>query len=164
MKIIKEIKQDEAWDHWKKVENFSNSDFRLDIRKPLPTDLQWYTAFLETPDIGKVFIISSDDWKGDHLCVSDFKLLTAMSNYKVSLNNMGKYDDIRKKEIIFKNDLNGIDTKLIFVAPDTNGPFTIIEGNKRAIALGCLGKLNNLEIFLGVSSEIKHYCWARYSI
>lgn len=164
MKIIKEINQDEILNHWKRVENFSNNDFRSDIRDPLPNDLQWYVASIETLDIGKIFIISSDDWRGDHLCVPNFKLLTAISNYKVSLNNTEKYDNIRKKEIIFKNDLNGIDTKLIFVAPSKNGPFTIIEGNKRAIALGCLGGLTSLEIFLGVSSEIKKYCWARYSI
>ena len=156
MKIIKEIKQDEVWKHWKNVEGWVDDNFRSDIRDKLPDNLQWYISILETFDIGKTFIISSNDWRdNDRLCIPDFKLLTAMSNYQVSLNTTSKYGDIRKKELVLKNNLMGIDTKLFLIAPMQTGPFTIIEGNRRAIALGNLGKLNKLEIFLGVSSQIK---------
>ncbi len=163
MKLIREIQQIKVWDHWKETEGFSNDNFRSDIRNPLPGDLKWYLACLEISDIEKMNIISSADWRDDRLCVPDFKLLTAMSNYKTSVNTLGKYDDIRKKERFLKNDLSAMDTRLIIVAPDIKGPFTIIEGCRRAIALSSLGKLSGLEIFIGISPGIKDYKWTRYS-
>lgn len=163
MKIIKQVQQGEVWYHWRSVEGFTDDNFRSDIRDPLPDDLIWYLSYLELPDIHKVYIISSDDWRTDKLCVSDFKLITAISNYQLSSINIGKYGDIKQKEVTLKNSLDNIDTKLIFVAANKEGPYTIIEGNRRAIALGSIGKLKMLEIYLGISSRINNYLWARYS-
>jgi hypothetical protein len=163
MKIIQKIEQNKVWDHWKKVEKFSDDNFRSDIRNPLPSDLMWFQAKIEDIDLEKIYIISSDDWKLDKLCEPDFRLISAIISYQVSTHNVAKYGDIRRKEFILKNNLNIIDTKLIIVAPCKAGPFTIIEGNKRAVALGSIGKIVDIEIFLGISSGITDYCWARYS-
>lgn len=163
MRIIKEVKQEEVWNHWKLVEGFSDNNFRSEIRGILPQDMKWFLAGIEKEDLPYTYIISSDDWREDKICTLDFKLLTAISNYKISNYNIGKYKNIREKEIIFQNNIDGLDKKFIFVSPSQSGPFTIIEGNKRAIALGILGKLSNLEIYLGISPRIKNYFWARYS-
>jgi len=163
MRIIRKVNQDEVWTHWKKVENFNNDNFRSDIRDPLPLDLNWYLSILESTDINKIYVISSDDWKNEFLCVPDFKLLTALSNYKLFNYNIGKYKNICEKEALFKNDKNVLDKKFIIVAPKQDGPFTVIEGNKRMIALANLGVLSDIEVFLGLSSRINDYKWARYS-
>lgn len=163
MKMIREIKQKEVWDHWKTVEGFSNDDFRSDIRGKLLQDMEWFLAKTQKEDLSRIYIISSDDWREDKICSPDFKLITAISNYKASNCNIGKYKDIREKEVIFRNNIDALDKKLIFVAPTQKGVFTIIEGNKRAIALGSLGSFNNLGVFLGVSDSIKDFVWVRYS-
>lgn len=163
MKIIKNVSQDDVWNYWKTVEGFTTDDFRLDIRKPLPDDLDWVLAIVEKEDVDSFFIISSDDWKQEKLCNPDFKLITAITNYSNTPSSNGKYGDIRTKELLLSSDQNALDTKLILVSPSKRGPFTIIEGNKRAIALGKLRKIVGLEVFCGISPSIKDYLWARYS-
>lgn len=163
MKIVKKVNQDEVWNHWKSVESFTTDDFRSDIRNPLPDDLDWVLAIVEKEDVDSFFIISSDDWKQERLCGPDFKLTTAITNYSNTPSSNGKYGDIRAKELLLSSDQNALDTKLILVSPSKKGPYTIIEGNKRAIALGKLQKIVGLEFFFGTSPSIKDYLWARYS-
>lgn len=163
MKIVKKVNQDEVWNHWKIVEGFTTDDFRSDIRNPLPNDLDWVLAIVQKEDIDSLFIISSDDWKQERLCEPDFKLTTAIANYSNTRSSNGKYNDIRTKELLLSSDQKTLDTKLILVSPNKEGPFTIIEGNKRAIALGKLQKIVGLEFFFGISPAIKDYLWARYS-
>ncbi len=163
MKITKNVSQDEVWNHWKTVEGFTTDNFRSDIRDPLPTNLDWALAVVEKGDINSLFVISSDDWKQEGLCSSDFKLTTAITNYSNTQSSNGKYGDIRAKELLFTSNQSALDTKLILVSSSKEGPFTIIEGNKRAIALGKVERLIGLEIFCGISPSIKDYLWARYS-
>ena len=163
MRIVKDVKQDEVWNHWKTVEGFTTDDFRSDIRNPLPADLSWFLAKLEEEDISSLFIIPSDDWKQERVCDPNFKLTTAIKNYSNTPSSNGKYGDIRAKETVLSSNSNMLDTKLILVSESKVGPFTILEGNKRAIALGQLGKMIGLEIFCGISPRIKDYVWARYS-
>ena len=163
MKIIKKVSQDDVLNHWKSVEGFTTDDFRSDIRDPLPTDLDWALAVVEESDVDLLFVISSDDWRKEGLCIPNFKLATVVANYSRTSSPDGKYADIRVKEMLFASDLKALDTKLFLVAPSINGPFTLIEGNKRAIALSKLGKLVGLETFCGISPEIKGYHWARCS-
>lgn len=163
MKIIRKVSQDDVWNHWKSVEGFTADDFRSDIRDPLPTDLDWALAVVEESDVDLLFVISSDDWRKEGLCIPDFKLSTAIVNYSRTSSADGKYADIHTKEKLFVANLNALDTKLFLVAPSIEGPFTLIEGNKRAIALGKLGNLVGLETFCGISPEIKDYHWARCS-
>lgn len=163
MKIIKSIQQKDVWNHWKAVEGFASDDFRSDIRNPLPADSDWVSAVVEKGDIDSLFIISSDDWRQEGLCSSDFKLTTAITNYSNTQSSNGKYGNIRAKELLLISNQNTLDTKLILVSSSKEGPFTLIEGNKRAIALGKLGRLVGLKIFCGISPSIKDYLWVRYS-
>ena len=117
---------------------------------------------IENEDIKKIYICSSDDWKAEGLCVPDFKLSTAIENYRKSNLSEGKYADIKAKEEIFSKDLGGLDTKLILVAENLTGPFTLIEGCKRSVALGNINELAGLEVYVGVSPAIKNYVWSRY--
>ncbi|MDZ7798045.1 MAG: hypothetical protein U5L76_00325 [Patescibacteria group bacterium] len=180
MKILESIKQDEVWEHWFKIEkpkeykkiidNGDNTElkkeircWRCDIKSLLPTNIKWSKAKLENNDIEKIFIISSSDWRLDKLCIPDYKLTSAIINYRKKFSTAGKFKNIHEKENLFLSSPNVLDTKLIFISEKISGLFTIIEGNKRAVALGKLDKMKGLEIFLGISPEIKDSTWARYS-
>jgi len=67
------------------------------------------------------------------------------------------------KKLIYEENINGLDRKLILVSPSHTGNFTIIEGNKRAVALLSMNKLVGNQIYLGISKQILRYLWARYS-
>lgn len=163
MKIIKTVTQSEVFSHWEIVEKISIWQ-RADIVFPLVAynNLVWNLTEIEYTDIDKFYICSSDDWKTDGLCVPDFKLDTAIENYKKSNYSEGKYADIKAKEDIFAKDLNGLDTKFILVADNAAGSYTLIEGCKRSVALCRLGKLVGIKVYLGISSGIKTYIWARH--
>lgn len=164
MKIFKHVTQSEVFNHWERVEKISIGQ-RADIIFPLVAyaDLVWNSAQIEPEDLEKLYIISSDDWKAEGLCVPDFKLITAINNYNQSTKNNGKYADIKIKEQIFTSNINSLDKKFILVSEDKLGPYTIIEGNKRAIALGNIGKLVGIEIYIGVSNAIRNYVWSRHA-
>ena len=163
MKFIHPVTQSEVFSHWEKVEKISIFN-RIDIVFPLVAynDLVWNIVEIETADINKLYICSSDDWSAEGLCIPDFKVVTAVENYKKSDYSTGKFADIKAKEDILTKDIDGLDTKLIIVSDNPNGPFTLIEGCKRSVALGNLGKLVSLKVYLGVSPAIKTYIWARY--
>ena len=163
MRIIKQVHQSEVFSHWEKVEKISIWN-RQDIVFPLVAygDLIWSLAVIEDTDVEKIYICSSDDWKTDGLCNPNFKLTTAIANYKKSDFSQGKYADIKAKEEIFSGNISGLDTKLILVGDSQTGCFTLIEGCKRSVALGSLNKLIGLEVYIGVSPAIKNYVWSRY--
>ena len=164
MKIINPVTQPKVFHHWHRVEGdvFLH---RGDIINPLVAfnNLNWNLAEIENADIDKLYIWSSDDWRAEGLCIPDFKVKTAVENYKKSDFSIGKYKDIKDKENIFAKDINGLDNKLFLVADNPNGPFTLIEGCKRSVALGNLGKLPGLKVYLGISPAIKGYHWSRYA-
>lgn len=162
MKIIQEVTQSEVFTHWEKVEKISIWN-RADIVFPLLaySNLVWSLAEIEGEDVDKLYICSSVDWVQGGLCVPDFKVNTAIQNYEKSDKSQGKYADIKAKIEIFAQDIGGLDTKLVLVADNPSGPFTLIEGCKRSVALGSLQKLSGLEVYLGVSPAIKSFIWAK---
>lgn len=163
VKTVKTVTQGEVFGHWEKVEKKSIWQ-RSDIVFPIVaySDVIWNIGRIEEADLEKIYICSSDDWLTEGLCFPNFKLTTAIENYKESNFSYGKYADIKAKEDIFARDLKGLDTRLILVADNTDGPYTIIEGCKRSVALGKLNKLVGNEVYMGVSSNIKTFVWARY--
>ncbi len=163
MKLIKKATQGEVFSHWEAVEKI-NILQRFDIVFPIVAynDLVWNLVEIEDSDIDEIYICSSDDWLAEGLCVPDFKLTTAIENYKKSEYSKGKYADIKAKEDIFVKNINGLDTKFILVGDNSSGPFTLIEGCKRSVALGNLGKLVGIKIYIGISPSIKTYIWNRH--
>lgn len=163
MKILKKIAQREVFSHWETVEKISIWN-RQDIVFPLLAynDLTWSLCQVEDIDFDKIYICSSDDWLDESLCVPDFRLASVIENYKKSDFSQGKYQNIKAKEDIFIKDTKGLDTKLILVADNPEGPYTLIEGCKRSVALGKLGKLVSSKVYVGISAGIKTYFWARH--
>lgn len=148
-----------------KVEGFSTSDFRSDVRDPLPGDLTWYLAEIERRDLNELFVISSGDWTD--ISGGTFRLLDVVSRLKLSsedLDTQRIVNDIAKKTE-FLDSGNEFDTRFIAVTncPDLSGPFTFIEGNRRSVALCARRDIVARQIFVGTSPSIVDYTWARKS-
>jgi len=166
MKIIKTVSQSEVFDHWGRVERINIAQgARSDIISPLLScsNLKWHLADLEKSDLASLYIISSDDWRNEGLCVPDFRLLTVVENYNQSKKQSGKFKNIKAKEDILNTNPDVLDTRLILVSDDKAEAYTLIEGNKRAIALAAIGRLVGLEVYLGISPAIKDYIWCRHT-
>ena len=165
--IASEVHMSEVLDHWSAVENLSDLiSARVGIIYPLlrMAYLTWNHAELKNSVLMKIYIISSDDWIRDGLCTkNDFRLSTALNNFRTGEGMNAKINNIKMKVNAFEKDPEIMGTKLILVAPRLNGPFTIIEGNKRSVALAHLSLMPGLQIYLGISPEIETYFWARYS-
>ncbi|GAG29044.1 unnamed protein product [marine sediment metagenome] len=161
MKLIKRVKEEEVWGHWEKVEKWRDKGVRWDIRGGLPprTDMNWYEARIEEKDIEKIYIISSEDWR---VITKSFKVSEAVQSLKKGIDD-AKIDDILKKKEKYMSDINSIDRKLILICTSEEGNYTIIEGNKRAVALLSINRLVNTEIYLGISKKIQNYGWAHYA-
>ena len=169
MKIIKPVSQQEVFEHWVIVENLNSISDRDDIITPLlQYQVSWYAAVIEKQDLDKIFNISSDDWRVDGLCTPNFKLATAAMNVDPNKINIDpdsaeKHQNILEKESLFSNQPGFLDTRLFLVAPNIAGPFTLIEGNKRAVALCRLEQLEQKEVYLGLSASFINYKWATQS-
>jgi len=163
MIIQNSIPERAVWDHWMIVEHHVNINFRKDIRGILPQNTFWFSAKLEDKDLDKLFIISSDDWKD----ISDntFKVLRVSENInKQSINkDTQRLSEDIKRKINFINSGGKLDNTLFLVAVSEDGPFTLIEGNRRAVAFNFLNIIMDCPVFLGISLEMNKYLWARYS-
>ncbi len=165
MYLIHHVTQDDVWEHWKRVENHNSTNFRSDIRDPLPTDLTWSFCEFQPYDIDHLYIISSDDWtdiSGGTFRVSDVApRIASPSNCNDSIRIAS---DIRNK-ISHLESGNQLDSRLILVtdSPSLTGPFTLIEGNKRCVAFYLRETLIGCSVFVGSSPNIKSYFWARHT-
>lgn len=165
MKKLQKILQKEVWQHWMKVENFNDLDFRSDIRGPLPGDLSWYLAEIEEKDINQLFIISSGDWTD--ISGGTFRVIDVVRRLYIQSSNPDTQricNDIQEK-IKFLDSGGEFDTRLIAVTncPELKGPFTFIEGNRRSVTLCARKDIVGCHIFLGTSPAIRDYGWAHKS-
>ena len=161
MKIINQVSQTEVWQHWMDVEETIDPNFRIDIRSPLPTDLNWYLAEIQKSDIDSMFAISTADWR--NISGGSFRVKDIVARLDLNLEDPDSdriTKDIRNK-IAFVESGRSLDSKLIVVTNDAlNGPFTLIEGNRRAVAFTYLGRIIGSKIYVGVSNSIENYSWA----
>jgi hypothetical protein len=172
MKIRETITQAQVWNHWFKVEHPEQGilagsaleqsvlSWRSDIKGPLPHDLVWYTADIEEGDIEHLHIISSSDWSD--ISQQTYLVEKVAGNLK---NNFVNKDSLRiskdiQSKLLYLRRGGTFDTRLVLVSDKISGPFTILEGNRRAVALLSLEILVGTKIYLGVSNEIKHYMWS----
>ena len=165
MHLIQQVKQDDVWEHWKRIENHNSPNFRSDIRDPLPKNLTWSLCEVQPQDIDHLFIISSDDWSdisGGTFRISE--VAARIDSHSNDDNSIRIANDIRKK-ISFLESGGQLDSKLIIVtdSPKLTCPFTIIEGNRRCVAFYQRNALVGCSVFIGFSPEIVNYCWARHT-
>jgi hypothetical protein len=163
MKVFNSISEQAVWNHWRVVEHYSNTDFRKDIRGKLPKNMIWAKAEIEDKDLDKLFIISSDDWKD--ISAGTFSVNNVVKNIFTQSDNKDtqRISKNIQDKIKYITDGNKLDTALFLVSQTPNGPFTIIEGNKRSVVFSLMDTIVGCNAFLGVSPEINKYWWARYT-
>jgi hypothetical protein len=162
---IRQAAESEVWEHWRRVENHRTPDFRSDIRQKLPETLTWYLSRVEPQDVARLFIISSDDWTD--VSAGTFRITSVVSRVESQSSNQDTRRitaDIQEKRAHL--DSGGhLDARLISItdSPSLFGPFTLIEGNRRAVAFQLRGSLVGSDMFVGVSSKVVHCVWARHT-
>ena len=147
MQSLRQIAEQEVWEIWRQVEGHSSPIFRTDIRDCLPNNLIWHLCKVQEEDIDRVYIISSDDWAdisgGSFLVTS----VTQRIDLPSSNQNRQRIAQNITDKIDFMRSGGHLDTRLIAITDSASlyGPFTLIEGNKRAVAF------IRMKVFVGSS-------------
>ncbi|MCW3988817.1 MAG: hypothetical protein NWE88_01930 [Candidatus Bathyarchaeota archaeon] len=164
MKIMRECSQQEVLDHWRKSYGYKTIFFRCDILERVQNDLEWFEVEIEEEDIEKIFIISSDDWgPSDARITTKFRVVEVAENLIKGIRDtriMPKIIEYRKK---FEEEIDSIDKKFILISSRLEGNFTILDGNKRSVALQSIDQLIGTIIYLGVSESVNNCVCARYA-
>jgi hypothetical protein len=129
---------------------------RFNMTLTLPAGITWYSATYDTSDIGRTFIVPSNNW--GPISQNTYQPYAIMQNLNTSDPIAVKIRDIRSS-------LSSVDRRLILVTSDINSVLTIIEGNHRAIAIladaldrGAQDPIIR-EVFVGVSPDMRQYMW-----
>ncbi len=134
---------------------------RFNMLETLPPGITWYSATYDSADIGRTFIVPSNDW--GPISGNTYQPYAIVQNIAQDPNSTYahavKIRDIRAS-------LSTIDRRPIFVASDINSLLTIIEGNHRAVAIFAdaldRGAPDPIiaEVFVGVSSDMRQYMFS----
>ncbi len=175
MKLLDRVAQFDVWDHWFRIENLNRynsltgqtlkskiQNWRSDIKSPLPHDICWHEADIQQGDINRLYIISSDDWSD--ISQQSFLVRSISENLdsNFTINDSIRLSKDINRKISFLKSGSTFDTRFIAVSDSDSGPFTLIEGNRRAVALYSLKRLVGITIYLGISEQIRNFPWARY--
>ena len=132
-----------------------------DVWGTLPPGVCWFNCRVEPEDIEKIYVIGSLDWK-DVFGTYRLRGIAAASFD-------GKDDSFRHKFRIYgiRNAMAvGRDFEpIILTAFSGDGPFVIIEGNHRAVAMTQLGILAGHSVFVGFHKQIgSDFNWFRRAV
>ena len=152
MKIVSVTGEDAMLAHWRDCEGIPpERPVRPDIlHDGFPRDARWYRAEIEHEDIAKIFMISVCDL--GPISRDTWLLSTAARNYADGFTD----DDhtLRIQKLLARP---SFDPRVIVVAHDLDGPYTIIDGNHRAIILLTRNQLVGQECFLGIHPRIRKF-------
>lgn len=131
-----------------------------EVWQPLPPGVCWFRCRLEPGDIAKCYLIGSRDWK---------EIFSSTHLATVAADPCHGTDDFRHKSRIqgIKRALAMGETfePLILTAFSGEGPFVIIDGNHRAIALLQLHLLVGQTVFAGFHPRMgQAFFWFHRSV
>ena len=164
MRVIREALQGEVWDDWQHGEP-DRWQFRSDIRDALPPDLVWHLCEVQLADVDLLFIISSEDWSD--ISGGTFRVTDVEARMDLQSSNdatMGIANAIRHKVRLLASGTH-FHSHMIAItdSPLLIGPFTVIEGNHRSVALLRRKALAGSRVFLGYSPAVTGCWWARHT-
>ncbi len=141
------------------------------ILNPLRWELKgtWYSATIEEKDLEKINIISSHDWEHEvRLCENeDYKVSTASKNLNSKKENIDNASLKRLERIQGMIDTikagNTFDHKLVLVGTSLDGPFTVIDGNHRSVALFHSKKFVGITVYYYMYPGSPFYQWSYMS-
>ena len=148
MDIINPVASPLVYQHWQRVD-----DRGLHTKIANQFHPSWFEARIEAVDFEHIYVIYAIDWQAQLMCTNnDYRLISTVNNYRMLPNNNPLKDQILVRRAAIERQDPRIDLKLFLLCSDlANGPYTILEGNKRAVALLDLNKLIGLNIYIGHS-------------
>ena len=154
-----------SWDHdvfpaWRRAANNAPQP-NSDVWGKLPPNMHWSEARVEKNDIHKIYIIGSYDW----IEVFGTYSLTGIASQEFN-GITDKYKRHPKILEIEKKYAQGCSFEpIIMVSLSVEGPFVLIDGNNRAVAMQRQGILIGKAVFLGLHSDIgKSFMWYRNAV
>lgn len=143
-------------------ENMKRLELLRYVRKPMidpiPIDTKWYVISFKKDDLDRTFIVPSDDWLP--LTDNSYQILQAIKNAESNIDHAQKIRDVKNSI-----DKTSVGRNLILVASSLESPFTVIEGNHRAVAFASKALEDETkdtivaEVFLGISPQMENYIW-----
>ena len=142
------------------IQNYKRRRALFAIRWPLlaqlPNPLEWHRATLQLGDLEKLRLIGRCGWDGKarHNVLGDIQFPMAF--------DAGGQEEIAN--ILGRITTPGFDKTMLLLAQNTDGPFTILDGNHRATAM-MVAKLNggftedNVKANIGVSPRMGVCYW-----
>lgn len=140
-------------------------EWRKPLLERLPSDIQWHLAEVEANDFGELLIIREIGWEktfGNRKRLRDIAQAIQEGVEDQGID-FALIDAI--KQNIGKQPFN---EKLILIANTSNPPYTIVEGNHRAVAfqLKHLDTGDNIhipkEVLIGISQNMQISPWLNY--
>lgn len=155
MKFGRAIAWEDVLETWRKTPgaNIPNPD----VWQAIPSGSVWFECEIEASDVEQMHVIGSDDW------TEIFGSFTLLDIARHPRRTSDPYRHIDKIEGITNAYSAG--SKLqppILTADSGHGPFVIIEGNHRCIALLRLDKLVGSRVFVGCHPRMaSDFIWFR---
>lgn len=144
---------------WSRSSNDSTCP-NSDVWRPLPDNVCWVIARVEVIDVPKICVIGSSDWKD----VFGTYRLNDIAAKDLSTDDKHKHKsrilDIGKKYATGEH----LET-IAMVAFSGDGPYVVINGNHRAVAMARAKILVDQNVFLGLHKDIgKSFVWFKQAI
>ena len=132
-----------------------------DVWGKLPPNVCWVTARIEDVDVPKIHVIGSSDWKD---IFGTYRLVDIASQ---AFHGTDDKHTHRSRILGIENAYaTGKHFEPIaMVASSGEGPFVVIQGNHRAVAIQRLGLLVGQTVFVGLHEEISaSFGWFRQAV
>jgi hypothetical protein len=121
------------------------------IHARFPRDAEWHDCEIEALDIPKLFLISVGDF--GPFSRHTWSLEVTAKNYASGFfdsDHIARFEKLVKRQPPF-------DTRLVLVSDTLDGPYTIIDGNHRAVLLLVSNRLVGTMAHLGVHPKIRQF-------
>lgn len=131
-----------------------------DVWSRLPAGVCWFRCHIEAQDIDQLHVIGSEDWRE---VFGSYKLIDITSAFS---EEDDPYQHNSRIGSLIKTLAGGAEIQpIIAVAASGDGPFLIIDGNHRAIAMNKLGLLAGQRCFVGFHQKIEtDFLWFRRAL
>jgi hypothetical protein len=164
MKHFERITRHRVFKDWRNLENCpAHEPLRPDILDgTFPASTQWFTAEVEAKDIDVMYLLPVRDF--GPLSRHTWQLPAAAAYFEETFP-VGAYDPTNPHNATKMTSLLAWpawrSTRAIIVSDIKSGPFTILDGNHRAILLKHQKVLVGASVYVGVAPAMRDFSWAR---
>lgn len=154
MKILKPVNwEKDVLPHWSVLRGATVK--QQPLWEKLPSGMQWHAARFESGDDEKLYVIGSGDWEKTYGSYRVIDIARQSQEGDDAHNHRA-----RIRGFIETLNSGGQIAEVVAVAAKEQGPYVLIDGNHRAIALVAKNQLRGQNIFLGIHRDIdQHFQW-----